>query len=163
MHADADKASRELVHDDEHPVALKDDRLASKEVHAPKAVGGVADERQPRRSASAPSWPIVLRQHAIDDVRINVDPERLRDDVRDPWAAEPRIARVEFDDGLDERLVRPFRAGLRRAKRRREQPAVLATHQGLMKRQERRGAEGNGDLSDASRTEEERSESAEQP
>ena len=32
-----------------------------------------------------------------------------------------------------------------------------------MKRQERRGAEGDGDLSDATRTEEERPESAEQP
>ena len=32
-----------------------------------------------------------------------------------------------------------------------------------MKRQERRGAEGDGDPSEASRTEEERPESAEQP
>ena len=102
-------------------------------------------------------------QHAIHDVLVDVDPERLRDDARNPWTAEPRIARLEFDDGLDECLVRPFRAGLPRARRRREQPAVLATHQGLMKRQERRGAEGDGDLSDASWTEEERPESAEQP
>src|SRR5262245_27636115 len=77
-----------------------------------------------------------------------------------PWTAEPRIARLEFDDGLDECLVRPFRAGLPRARRRREQPAVLATHQRLMKRQERRRAEGDGDLSDAFGTEEERAESA---
>jgi hypothetical protein len=41
--------------------------------------------------------------------------------------------------------------------------AVLATHQRLMKRQERRGPEGDGDLSDASWTEEERPESAQQP
>src|SRR5712692_4155247 len=39
----------------------------------------------------------------------------------------------------------------------------IATHQRLMKRQERRGAYGDGDLSDASWTEEERPESAEQP
>jgi len=75
----------------------------------------------------------------------------------------PRIARLEFDDGLDECLIRPFRAGLRRARRRREQPAVLAWYQRLMNRQERRRAEGDGDLSDAFWTEEERPESAEQP
>ena len=32
MHADADKATRELVHDYEHPVAPEHDRLASKKV-----------------------------------------------------------------------------------------------------------------------------------
>jgi hypothetical protein len=36
MHAEADKATRELVHDDEHPVASEHDRLASKEVHTPQ-------------------------------------------------------------------------------------------------------------------------------
>src|ERR1019366_2044534 len=41
--------------------------------------------------------------------------------------------------------------------------AVPATHQRLMKRQERRGAYGDGDRSDSSWTEEERPESAQQP
>src|SRR5262249_37552879 len=80
-----------------------------------------------------------------------------------PWTAEPRIARLDVDDGLDECVVRPFRGGLARARRRREQAAVLATHQRLIKRQERRRAEGDGDLSDAFWTEKERPESAEQP
>ena len=44
MHADSDEATRELVHDHEHPVAPEHDRLASKEVDAPEAVGRVADE-----------------------------------------------------------------------------------------------------------------------
>src|SRR5262249_36813488 len=55
MHADANEAMRELVHDDEHPVAPEHDRLASKEVHAPQAVSRVADERQPGASGSARS------------------------------------------------------------------------------------------------------------
>src|SRR4030095_16619648 len=46
MHADSDEATRELVHDHEHPVAPEHDGLASKEVHAPQAVCGVANERQ---------------------------------------------------------------------------------------------------------------------
>ena len=106
MHADADKATRELVHDHEHLVAPEHDRLASKEVHAPEAVCGVADERQPRGSGSARSRAIVFRQHAVHHVLVDVDPERPRDDVRNPWTAEPRIARLEFDDGPDECLVR---------------------------------------------------------
>jgi hypothetical protein len=45
--AEADKTTRELVHDREHPVAPEYDRVASTEVYAPEAVSGVADERQP--------------------------------------------------------------------------------------------------------------------
>jgi hypothetical protein len=52
LHTDADEATAELVHDHEHPVAPKHDRLAAKEVHASEAVRGVADERQPRGSGS---------------------------------------------------------------------------------------------------------------
>ena len=55
VHADADEATRELVHDHEHPVAPEHDRLASKEVHAPEAVGGMADERL-RDLSSTMAW-----------------------------------------------------------------------------------------------------------
>ena len=58
--------------------------------------------------------------------------------------------RREFDDGLDKCLARPLRSGFLRALARREQAAVFATHQRLMKRQERRGAYADGDLSDSS-------------
>ncbi len=60
---------------------------------------------------------IVFRQHAVNDVLIDGDPERLRDDAGDPWTAEPRIARLQFDDGPDEGLVRSLRSGLLRAGR----------------------------------------------
>jgi hypothetical protein len=53
VHAEADKATRELVHDHEHPVAPERDRLAAQAVHAPEAVSGVAVERQPRWARSA--------------------------------------------------------------------------------------------------------------
>src|SRR4051812_19363798 len=33
VHTDADEATRELVHDDEHPVGPEHDRFAAKEVH----------------------------------------------------------------------------------------------------------------------------------
>src|SRR3954447_8681116 len=44
VHADAHEATRELVHNHEHPVAAEHDGLAAKEVHAPQAVCRVADE-----------------------------------------------------------------------------------------------------------------------
>src|SRR5947209_9192588 len=73
VHADSDEATRELVHDHEHPVAPEHDGLASKEVHAPQAVSRVSDERQPRRSGAARAGAIVFRQHAVDDVFVDVD------------------------------------------------------------------------------------------
>ena len=102
VHADTDEATRELVHDHQHPVAPEPDGFAPKEVHAPEAVCRVANERQPRGPGSARGGAIVVRQHAVHDVLVDVDSERLRDDPRNPWTAEPGIARLQFDDGLDE-------------------------------------------------------------
>src|SRR5712664_3053998 len=106
---------------------------------------------------------MVFRQHAVHDVLVDIDPEHVRDDARNPWTAEPRIARLELNDGLDECLAWPLWSGLPWARARREQAAVLATHQRPMKRQQRRGPYGDGDFSDAFWTEEERPESVEQP
>src|SRR2546428_7401318 len=112
VHADSDEATRELVHDREHPVAPEHDGLASKEVHTPQAVSRVSDERQPRGPGSARGRAIVFRKHAVHDVLVDVDPERVRDDARNPWTAEPRIARLELDDRLDQCLARPLLSGL---------------------------------------------------
>ena len=92
MQSEANKPPRELIHDDEHPITPKHDRLAAKEVHAPEAIGGVADERQPRRPGPARSRTIVFRQHTGDNVLVDVGSERARDDQRNPWTTEPRIA-----------------------------------------------------------------------
>ena len=133
MHAETDDAAGELVHHDEDPIALEHDRLAPKEVDAPQTVSGMANKRQPRRAVS-PVWPIVFRQDAAHEVL--VDAERPRHDARDPRTAESGIARLELDDGLDERLAWPRRSRFPRAMARREQATVLATHEGSMKGQE---------------------------
>ena len=75
VHADADETTRELVHDHQYPVAPRHDGLAAKQVHAPQAVAGVADERQPRGTSSAWGGAIVFRQHAVDDVLVDVTPK----------------------------------------------------------------------------------------
>src|ERR1700674_241656 len=155
LYADSDEATRELVQDHQHPVAPEHDGLTSKEVHAPQAVCRVSDERQPRRPGATRGGAIVFRQHAVHDVLVDVDPERLRDDARNPRTAEPRIVRLELDDDLDECFARSRRSRLLRARARREQSVVLATHQRLMKCQERRGAYADGELADSSWTEEE--------
>src|SRR3979409_1833541 len=94
VHADSDEATRELVHDHEHPVAPEHDGLASKEIHAPQAVSRGSDERRPRGPGAAVGGAIVFRQHAVHDVLVDVDPERVQNDARNSWAAEARIARL---------------------------------------------------------------------
>jgi hypothetical protein len=54
----------------------------------------------------------VFRQHAGHDVLIDVDPERVRDDARDPGTAEPRIARLELDVTWMSASLGPFRPGV---------------------------------------------------
>ena len=163
VHAESDDATRELVHDDEAPVAPQHDGLAAKEVDAPEAICLVSDERQPRGPGSARGWTVVLQQDAMDDVLVDVDPERLRDDPRNPRAPESRIARFELDDRSDERLARPLWARLLRARARRKQAAVLAAYQRLMERHHCGRAHPDGDLADPSGTQKERPESAEEP
>ena len=41
MHAETDDATRELVHDHEHPVATEHDGFAPKEIHAPQGLSCV--------------------------------------------------------------------------------------------------------------------------
>src|SRR5216684_7564004 len=77
VHADSDEATGELVHDHEHPVAPEHDGLASKEIHTPQAVSRVSDERQPRGPVAAGGGTIVFRQHAVYDVLVDVDSERV--------------------------------------------------------------------------------------
>ena len=79
VYTEADQAPRALVHDHEHPVTLEHDGLAAKQVDAPETVRRVTDERQPGRPGAARGGSIVFRQHASDDVLVDVDAERPRD------------------------------------------------------------------------------------
>src|SRR5210317_2080975 len=47
MHAEANDAPRELIHDHEHPVCLEQDRLTSKQIYTPKTIFHMADKSQP--------------------------------------------------------------------------------------------------------------------
>ena len=78
-------------------------------------------------------------QHAMHDVLVDVDAERVRDDARNPRTAESRIARVKLEDGPNECLARALRSRLLGARPRTEQAVVLATHQRSMEPEECRG------------------------
>jgi len=47
MHTETDNAPCELIHDDEHPVALQKNRFTPKQVDAPKAVLRVSSDGEP--------------------------------------------------------------------------------------------------------------------
>ena len=55
VHAEADDPPREEIHNNENPVRFQDDGFAAKKIDAPKAIFGVTDEGQPRRTAACPS------------------------------------------------------------------------------------------------------------
>jgi hypothetical protein len=48
FNSESDDATREDIHDDHHPEALQQDRLASKQIDAPQAVAGFSDGGEPR-------------------------------------------------------------------------------------------------------------------
>src|SRR5215813_11125392 len=96
---------------------------------------------------SARGRAIVFSQHAVHNVLVDVDAEWVRDDGRNPWTAEPRVARRELDDGRDQCFARTLRSPFLAARPCYEQSAVLATHQGGTKRQQCRRAYDNGELS----------------
>jgi hypothetical protein len=85
MDAGANEAARELIHDDEYPVAAEHDRLAANEIHAPEAVWRMADERQPGGSSASRRRAIGFGQHAVHDVELK---------SRNPRFGCPRIARI---------------------------------------------------------------------
>jgi hypothetical protein len=111
MNAVPDYATRVLIHDDQHPVRIEQDRFAAEEVDTPQAILGLAEAGEPRGPRPARRRSIVFDKNASHDILVNLDTERPRDDQRNPWAAEPRIARFELDNGSYEFVAWPFRPG----------------------------------------------------
>ena len=73
LHAKANDAPRELVHDHEHPVGVEQNGLTTKKIGAPKTVFQMADKRQPGRAVTGiGSRAVVLGEHAPDNIFIDV-------------------------------------------------------------------------------------------
>ncbi|MGK0173618.1 MAG: hypothetical protein ACI9W2_005366 [Gammaproteobacteria bacterium] len=54
---------------------------------------------------------IVFDKNASHDILVDVDTERPRDGQRDPWATEPRVARLELLNSSYEFVGWSFRPG----------------------------------------------------
>ena len=83
------------------------------------------------------AWPIVLREHAANDILVNCDAEDMRDLLGDAHVAETRIAPLHLDDGCNEFRGRTFGTGLSAMRRGRKEQAILAIHQGLVELEQR--------------------------
>ena len=90
MHAKANDAPGKLVHDNEHPVGVEQNGLATKKINAPEAVFQMADKRQPGRAVPGiGSGSVVLFKHAPDNIFIDVDSECFVDLLRYTGTAKP--------------------------------------------------------------------------
>ena len=87
--AKTDDAAGEHVHDQQHPVTAQKDRFAAEQVDAPEAILGLRDECQPGRAiGSGVAWPVVLREHAANDIFVDLDAEGMSDLLGDAHTAE---------------------------------------------------------------------------
>jgi hypothetical protein len=93
-------------------VTLEKYRFGAEQVEAPQRFRRVTQQRQPRRTTVPTLRTVVICQHTPDDVFVQLDSETPGQLLGNLAAAQMRVATFEFDDGLDQLLSRPFRAGL---------------------------------------------------
>jgi hypothetical protein len=116
------------------PVTAQKDGFAAEQVGAPQAILRVCHEGQPRGAVgSGVAWPVVLREHASNDVLVKLDTEGVSDLLGDAHAAEPWIAALQLDDRRDECCRRTFGAGFTATVAGGKEPTILPLHQGLAK------------------------------
>ena len=106
LYSKADDSTVELVHDDQHPMRLEQNRLRAEQVQAPEAVLGMAQEGEPGRPTVRPAWAIVPGQHTTDYILIDFQTKGLGQVLGDPGAAKAGIAAFELADRLDQILSR---------------------------------------------------------
>ena len=73
MNCESDDSSGELVHHDHDRIRLKEDGFSREEIHAPKAVFGMAEEGEPGRTVRIGSWFEVMDKNPSDDIGMKVD------------------------------------------------------------------------------------------
>ena len=76
----------------------------------------------------------MLREHAADDVFVNIDAKGTRNLLGDAGTANTGIAALELDDRVDEFLRWPFWAGAPMTTRR-EKPPIFAFLERLVESQ----------------------------
>jgi hypothetical protein len=143
LQAKPNDATSVLIHDDQYPVSPQQRRFAAKEVHAPETVLHVTKECQPGRTTSVWLGSVIRGQDAPNDVFIDGDAERPSNLLGNARAAPGGIALFGGDDRVPEFWGRTLGTGLGPGFRREEQ-AVLALGQDLVKAQEGRRLQNKG-------------------
>ena len=105
--AEADDAAGEQVDYHEDPMAAKQNRLATKQVHAPEAVLGLREEGEPGGTRGTRMiWAVVRREDPAHDVLINLHAECMRDLLGNALIAESGVTKLHLEDGRDDFLCR---------------------------------------------------------
>src|SRR5262252_3313274 len=105
LNAKANDPTREHVHHHHDPMAAQEYRFAAKQIDAPQAVFHMPNKAQPRRAIVTCFGSIVLREHAADDVLVDIDAKGTRNLLCDAGTANTGIAALELDDRVNEFLA----------------------------------------------------------
>src|ERR1017187_3521420 len=105
---ETDDAATKLIHHDQDPMRLEQDRFRPEQVQAPEAVLGMTQEGQPRWAIFLTLGTGVTSQNTTDHVFVDLDTKGLGQVLRNPGTAKTRIAPFEFTDGLDQFRGWPF-------------------------------------------------------
>src|SRR5262249_2114066 len=117
LNAKANDPTCEHVHHHHYPMAAQEDRFAAEQIDAPQAVLHMPDKAQPRRAIVPCFGSIVLREHAADDVFVDIDAKGTRNLLCDTGTANTGIAALELDDRVNELLRWPLGTGASMASR----------------------------------------------
>ena len=102
LHPKANDFPRKLIHHDQDPMRLEEDRFNPKQVQAPKAVFGLPKQREPGRTIRGILGSLMCRQDPPDHVLVDLNTESFSQLLRHPWTAKTRVALLEFKDGSDQ-------------------------------------------------------------
>ena len=161
FNAEADDTAGEDIHDHHNPVAAQEDRFAAEQIEAPEAVFGMSDKGEPRRAAGTRFGLVVFREHAANDVFVDLEAEGARDLLSDLHTAKPGIAPFDLNDCSDEFWRRSFWTRSARMTRC-IKDVKLELGQRPMEFQERRWPQGDRNLCNARWTHASRTESQKQ-
>ena len=143
LQAKPNDPTRVVIHDDQDPVSPQQGRFAAKEVHTPETVLQVTEESQPGRTAGVWLGVVMGGQDAPNDVFIDGDAKGPTNLLSDSRAAPGGIALFGGDNRINEFFRRTLGTGLGPGFQREEQ-AVLALSQDLVKVQEGRRLQNDG-------------------
>src|ERR1700704_3994107 len=124
------------------------DRLGLFDLRKLASVLQMPDKAQPGRTICSCFGSIVFREHAADDVFVDIDAKGMRNLLCDAGTANTGVAALELDDRVDEFLRWSFWSGAPMTSRR-EKPPVFAFLERLVESQQGSGLQDDRELRDS--------------